>query len=55
MSGNNNNNNNENNNQEIDDDSHQNMTINTSDNNMTHDRESFIHQIRLGSGLTDQE
>ena len=55
MSGNNNNNNNENNNQEIDDDSHQNMTINTSDNNMTHDRESFIHQIRLFSGLTDQE
>jgi signal transduction histidine kinase len=53
MSG--NNNNNENNNQEIDDDSHQNMTINTNNNNMTHDRESFIHQIRLFSGLTDQE
>src|ERR671927_1248405 len=55
MSGNNNNNNNENNNQEIDDDSHRNMTINTNNNNMTHDRESFIHQIRLFSGLTDQE
>ena len=55
MSGNNNNNNNENNNQEIDDDSHQNMTINTNNNNMTHDRESFIHQTRLFSGLTDQE
>ena len=53
MSG--NNNNNENNNQEIDDDSHRNMTINTNNNNMTHDRESFIHQIRLFSGLTDQE
>jgi signal transduction histidine kinase len=52
MSG--NNNNNENNNQEIDD-SHENMTINTSSDNMTHDRESFIHQIRLFSGLTDQE
>src|SRR5919199_2224923 len=52
MSG--NNNNNENNNQEIDD-SHRNMTINTNNNNMTHDRESFIHQIRLFSGLTDQE
>jgi signal transduction histidine kinase len=55
MSGNNNNNNNENNNQEIDEDGHQNMTINTSNNNMTHDRESFIHQTRLFSGLTDQE
>jgi len=53
MSG--NNNNNENNNQEIDHDSHRNMTINTNNNNMTHDHESFIHQIRLFSGLTDQE
>jgi signal transduction histidine kinase len=48
------NNNDKNNNQEIDD-KHENMTINTNDNNMTHDREAFIHQIRLFSGLTDQE
>src|SRR5919108_70232 len=43
-----------NNNQEIDD-KHESMTINTDNNNMTHDREAFIHQIRLFSGLTDQE
>jgi len=55
MSINNNNNNNENNNQEIDDNSHQNLTIDTNNNNMTYDHESFIHQIRLFSGLTDQE
>ena len=55
MSRNNNNNNNENNNQETDDDSQQNMTIDNNNNNMTYDRESFIHQIRLFSGLTDQE
>jgi signal transduction histidine kinase len=48
------NNNDKNNNQEIDD-KHENITINTNNNNMTHDREAFIHQIRLFSGLTDQE
>ena len=48
------NNNDKNNNQEIDE-NHKNMTINTNNNNMTHDREAFIHQIRLFSGLTDQE
>jgi signal transduction histidine kinase len=48
------NNNDKNNNQEIDD-KHKKMTINTDNNNMTHDREAFIHQIRLFSGLTDQE
>jgi len=46
------NNNDKNNNQEIDE-NHKNMTINTNNNNMTHDREAFIHQIRLFSGLTD--
>lgn len=55
MSCNNNNNNVENNNQEIDNESHQNMTFDNTNNNMTHDRESLIHQIRLFSGLTDQE
>src|ERR1051325_6812174 len=55
MSRNNNNNNNENNNQEIDEDSHVNVTINANNNNMTHYHESFLHQIRLFSGLTDQE
>lgn len=48
------NNNNKNNNHEIDD-KHENMTINTNNNNMTHDHEAFIHQIKLFSGLTDQE
>jgi signal transduction histidine kinase len=48
------NNNDKNNNQEIDE-NHKNMTINTNNNNMTHGREAFIHQIRLFSGLTDQE
>jgi signal transduction histidine kinase len=48
--------NDKNNNQEIND-KHGNMTINTDTNNnmMTHDREAFIHQIRLFSGLTSQE
>jgi signal transduction histidine kinase len=48
--------NDKNNNQEIND-MHGNMTINTDTNNnmMTHDREAFIHQIRLFSGLTSQE
>jgi signal transduction histidine kinase len=55
MSCNNNNNNVENNNQEIDDESHQNITFDNTNNNMIHDRESLIHQIRLFSGLTDQE
>ncbi|HET7390095.1 MAG TPA: ATP-binding protein [Nitrososphaeraceae archaeon] len=50
----NNNNNDKNNNQEIHD-NHENMTNNTNNNNMTHDSEAFIHQIRLFSGLTDQE
>jgi signal transduction histidine kinase len=50
----NNNNNDKNNNQEIDG-NHDNMTNNTNNNNMTHDSEAFIHQIRLFSGLTDQE
>lgn len=49
-----NNNYNKNNNQEIDD-KYENMTINTNDGNITHDHEAFIHQIRLFSGLTDQE
>ncbi|HEY6164954.1 MAG TPA: ATP-binding protein [Nitrososphaeraceae archaeon] len=48
------NNNDKNNNQEIDD-NHENITINTNNNNMTHDSEPFLHQIRLFSGLTDQE
>lgn len=45
-----------NNNQEIDN-KHENMTINTDANNnmMTHDHEAFIHQIKLFSGLTNQE
>jgi signal transduction histidine kinase len=47
------NNNDKNNNQEIDD--NEKITINTNNNNMTHDSEAFIHQIRLFSGLTDQE
>ena len=50
------NNSDKNNNQGIDN-QHGNMTINTDTNNnmMTHDHEAFIHQIRLFSGLTDQE
>jgi signal transduction histidine kinase len=45
-----------NNNQEIDN-KHENMTINTDANNnmMTRDHEAFIHQIKLFSGLTNQE
>jgi signal transduction histidine kinase len=37
------------------DNNHENVTINNDNNNITHDHESFIHQIRLFSGLTDQE
>jgi signal transduction histidine kinase len=45
-----------NNKQEIDN-KHENMTINTDANNnmMTRDHEAFIHQIKLFSGLTNQE
>ena len=49
-----NNNYNKDNNQEIDD-KYENMTINTNNGNITHNHEAFIHQIRLFSGLTDQE
>jgi signal transduction histidine kinase len=49
-----NNNCNKDNNQEIDD-KYENMTINTNNGNITHNHEAFIHQIRLFSGLTDQE
>jgi signal transduction histidine kinase len=49
-----NNNYNKDNNQEIDD-KNENMTINTNNGNITNDHEAFIHQIRLFSGLTDQE
>ena len=49
-----NNNYNKNNNQEIDD-KYENMTINTNNGNITHNPEAFIHQIRLFSGLTEQE
>jgi signal transduction histidine kinase len=31
------------------------MNINSNNNDITHDRETFLHQIRLFSGLTDQE
>jgi signal transduction histidine kinase len=31
------------------------MNINANNNNITHDHETFLHQIRLFSGLTDQE
>jgi signal transduction histidine kinase len=31
------------------------MNINTNNNDITHDHETFLHQIRLFSGLTDQE
>ena len=31
------------------------MTISASNSNVTHDHERFLHQIRLFSGLTDQE
>ena len=46
------NNSDKNNNQEIDD-KRGNLTMGT--DNMTHDHEAFIHQIRLFSGLTSQE
>jgi signal transduction histidine kinase len=49
-----NNNYNKDNNQEIDD-KYENMTMNTNNGNITHNHEAFIHQIRLFSGLTDQE
>jgi signal transduction histidine kinase len=48
------NNSDKNNNQEIDN-KHGSMTINTNNGNITHNHEVFIHQIRLFSGLTDQE
>ena len=48
------NNSDKNNNQEIDD-KNENITINTNNGNITNDNEAFIHQIRLFSGLTDQE
>ena len=32
-----------------------NMTTDTNNNKMTHDHETFVHQIRLFSGLTSQE
>ena len=31
------------------------MNINSNNNDITHDHETFLHQIRLFSGLTDQE
>jgi signal transduction histidine kinase len=43
---------NDNKNKEIDDES---MIINTDDNSVTNDHERFLHQIRLFSGLTDQQ
>jgi signal transduction histidine kinase len=43
-----------NNNQEISD-NNENMTINDKNSNITREHEAFLHQIRLFSGLTDQE
>src|SRR5919108_6253710 len=43
-----------NNNQEISD-NNENMTINAKNSNITREHEAFLHQIRLFSGLTDQE
>src|SRR5215216_1299254 len=51
------NNSDKNNNKREIDNKHGNMTINTDTNNnmMTRDHEAFIHQIKLFSGLTNQE
>ena len=43
---------NNNKNKEINDES---MSINTNNNSVTNDHEKFLHQIRLFSGLTDQQ
>ena len=43
-----------NNNQEISD-NNENMTFNANNSNITREHEAFLHQIRLFSGLTDQE
>ena len=48
------NNDKDNNSKEIIDDD-KSMTNKASNNNITHDHERFLHQIRLFSGLTDQE
>ena len=43
---------NNNKNKEINDES---MSINANNNSVTNDHERFLHQIRLFSGLTDQQ
>lgn len=47
--------NDKNDNQEINEKDIKGMTINANDSNISHDQEALLHQIRLFSGLTDQD
>ena len=47
--------NDKNDNQEINEKDAKGMTINANDSNISHDQEALLHQIRLFSGLTDQD
>jgi signal transduction histidine kinase len=47
--------NDKNDNQEINEKGAKGMTINANDSNISHDQEALLHQIRLFSGLTDQD